>query len=147
MQVFRLVKPGVVDTVIAFDELPEALVANVKRGVCAGFPRHWKEFLGVKANEPAAQPFYLLDYMSRNSDRERWGEIVSYVKRNVDPSVRMLDKVEAMARPLAQDAYSDLTLEPEEVPIIPLPKREPALVGADEPEPKRRGRKPKEVAV
>jgi hypothetical protein len=148
MQIFRLVVAGTVDRVLGFDSLPESILTGVRRGPASGFPRHWREFLGVKHGDTKAEPFFILDYSSRNADKEKWQEISSYVKRNVDPSVRLLDKLEAMAEPLAQDTQSDLTLEPEEVPMIPLPVREPALVGGGseaeaEPAPKRRGRKPK----
>lgn len=142
MQVFRMVRGGIVDSVIAFDELPETMLINVRRGPCAGFPRHWREFLGVKHGDTHAEPFYILDYIGRNADKEKWQEICHYVKRNVEQGVRMLDKVEAMARPFSPDAYSEITLEPEDVPVIPLPKV--AKADSEEtPEPRRRGRRPK----
>jgi hypothetical protein len=56
-----------------------------------------------------------------------------------------LDKIEAMAKPVALDAHSDLNLEPEDVPVIPFPK----AAGDEKSEPLRapRTRKPESVTV
>lgn len=143
MQVFKLVKNGEPDRVIAFDELPESMIRTVRRGPIAGWPRHWREFMGVKRDDQYAMPFYILDYITMNADKEKWQEITSYVKRNIDPSVRLLDKVEAMAVRVAPDSYSDLTVEPEDVPVLKLPKAAAEPEAEAEEAPKRRGRKPK----
>lgn len=143
MQVFRLVNPGFVDRVIAFDSLPESLLTTVRRAPAAGFPRHWRDFLGVDRNDQTTEPFYTLDYITRNADKEKWSEIVSYVKRTVDPTVRLLDKVEAMAAPLAESSHSDLTLEPEQVPIIPVSTK--VDHAAPEAEPVARRGRPRKV--
>jgi hypothetical protein len=147
MQVFKLVRPGFVDRVLAFDELPATVMRGVRRGPIAGFPRHWRDFMGVKHGDTTAMPFYILDYITMNSDKEKWQEISSYVKRNVEPTVRMLDKLEAMAAPLATDSYSDLTLEPEDVPVIPLPKKPEGTTEdeVDEVETKRKRGRPAKV--
>ncbi len=145
MQIFKLVRGGQVDQVLGFDELPEAILSGVRRGPIAGFSRAWRDFMGVKWDDKAAQPFYILEYISKNADREKWQEISSYVKRNVEPSVRLLDKIEAMAVKLAPDSYTDVTLEPEEVPIIPFPKNKGPLV--EEPKPRRYGKKSEEAVT
>jgi hypothetical protein len=120
MQVFRLVQPGVVDRVIAFEELPKDLVEGIQTREPAGLPRNWKEF---------APKFYVLDYLSINNDIQRWEKIKSHVRRSVSPGVRLMDKLEDMAMPMAPNAKDALDLEPENVPVIPLPVEEKALAG------------------
>lgn len=120
MQVFRLVDPGVVDRCIAFNSLPKRLLAGVRRGLIEGFPRHWQDFMGVSKTDKDARPFYFLEYKMLNSDKERWQQISNYVRAAADKTVHLLDKIEDMAIPLAPDAYSQLTLEPEDVPVIPI---------------------------
>lgn len=144
MQVFKLVKSGYPDCVIGFDSLPDDLLKGITRGPIAGWQRHWFEFLSVPPKNKEAMPFYVLDYMSRNPDKQKWQEITSFVKRNVDPGVRLLDKIEAMAVPVASDSYSDVTVDPEDMPMIILPKAVETDLATDE-QPKRRGRKPKAV--
>ncbi len=136
MQVFRLVNGGAVDKIIAFDELPKRLVFGIKTKPMDGFPRFWHRWLienkstqtvslinketGIK--EDHEQPCtYLLEYKVVNADIEKWQEITNYVRKAVDLSVRLMDKIEDMAKPFAKDSASELALEPEEVPIIPIP--------------------------
>jgi len=149
MQIFKLVKPGQVDRVIGFDAIPEDLLAGIRRAPANGFPRHWKTFLGIDPKDKNPMPFYTLDFLTVNGDKEKWQAISSYVKRNVLPSFRMLDKIEDMARPLAQDSYSDLTLEPEDVPVIPIPSEEDLepVATAEEEKPKRIRKKKLEEAA
>ncbi len=131
MQVFRLVQPGVVDKVIAFDELPQPLVQGITKRPPTGLPRHWREF----ANE-----FYVLDYISTNNDKERWQKISSHVRRAVSPSIRLMDKLEDMARPMAPNSKDALDLEPEDVPVIPIPEEAEAPEAESVEAPKRVGR-------
>jgi len=114
MQVFRLVQPGVVDKVIAFDELPADLIHGITKREPAGLPRHWRDF---------APMFFVLDYVTTNNDKEKWEKIKSFVRRAVDPSVRLMDKLEDMAAPMAPNAKDALDLEPEGVPVIPIPEK------------------------
>jgi hypothetical protein len=138
MHIIRLIHPGQVDRVIAFDSLPDDLVAKCHAMSPDGFPRHWKKWLedvgskrtvekwnymkkiAYQAEEPC---FYNLDYIMINQDKETWSEIVNHVRRVCDPSIRLLDKFEDMAKPLAKDSYAELSLDTEEVPIIPLGKK------------------------
>lgn len=137
MQVIRLVKGGEVDKVIAFDSLPADLISGLRQNPADGFPRHWKSWLkevgcikksskwnhltatSYSVEEPA---FYIIEYIYVNKDKERWQEITNHVRKNCDPSIRLLDKFEDMAKPLALDAYQPLSLEPEDVPVILLQK-------------------------
>ena len=134
MQVFRLVQPGIVDKVIAFEELPASLMRGIKKLPSTGLPRHWREF---------APEFYVLDYISTNNDKERWEQISNHVRRVVEPSVRLMDKLEDMARPMAPNSKDAVDLEPEDVPVIPLPSKE--VASTDEEQPKR-GPKSKKTA-
>jgi hypothetical protein len=135
MQVIKLVHPGRVDKVMAFDELPKDLLEGVRTYAPHGFPRHWKQWLkdvGSKTKikyevdgkkmEREEECFFGIEYVTINKDKERWQEIVGYVRRNCDPSIRLLDKFEDMAKPLAPDSMQPLSLEPEEVPIISIKK-------------------------
>lgn len=128
MQVFRLVQPGIVDKVIAFDELPKDLVKGVTQRPPDGLPRQWREF---------APSFYILDYISTNNDKESWKKIVAYVRTHVSPSFRLMDSLEDMAMPLAPNAKDALTLEPEECPVIPIAEE----TKPEEIEPKRTGKR------
>lgn len=150
LQVFRLM--NMPDRVIAFDELPEDLVRPFEKCRTDGFPRHWKEFLGKKKNVIKVQPergidgkwhefppieetdcfFYLVDWTIGN-DEEAWKTICSYVKANAPKDFRLLDNIEDMAVPLAPNKTDGVTLEPEEVPVIPLPKPEIATPTQNEP--------------
>lgn len=141
MQVFKLIKAGVPDRVIGFDSLPEDILTNITRAPINGWQRHWFEFMGVNPKDKEAHPFYLLDYITRNSDKQKWQEISSYVKRHCTAETRLLDKVEAMAIPVAQDSYSDITIDPEDMPMIKLIHAEATPSAEEKP---RRGRPRKE---
>ena len=67
--------------------------------------------------------FFVLDYVTTNNDKEKWEKIKSFVRRAVDPSVRLMDKLEDMAAPMAPNAKDALDLEPEGVPVIPIPEK------------------------
>ncbi len=170
MQVLRLVDPGYVDRMIAFDTLPASLFRGVRMKDLEGYPRHWKNWLKdhnairvVKRwNEDLGKPVeveetftYILDYKFINDDKQKWQEITNYIRKAVDLKIRLLDKIEDMAVPVAKDAHSELGIEPENVPIIPIPlsatrqEAPPEIVKPGEEvtiEPKRRGRPPK-IAV
>lgn len=139
MNVFRLVDGGQVDRMIAFDSLPENLTAGIKTKPFDGFPSFWKKW-ALENNSLRMVPFsnpktgertsvkepcaFILDYKLVNDDKQRWQEIVNYVKKAVDLSVRLMDKIEDMAVPLAKDCYSELSIEPDQVPVIPIPQEE-----------------------
>jgi hypothetical protein len=115
MQVVRLIKPGQVDRIIAFDELPERLLRGIEKREPKGLPRHWTQF---------AKEHYYLEYDTLNAHEEKWKEIVAFVRRAVDPAVRLLDNIHEMALPMAPDSYQNLSLEPEDVvakALIPIP--------------------------
>jgi gamma-glutamylcyclotransferase (GGCT)/AIG2-like uncharacterized protein YtfP len=146
-----------VDKVMAFDTLPEELLKGLRPVFPSGFPRHWKAWLneiGSKAKvvytinkeevEKEEACFFGIEYVTLNKDKERWQEIVSYVRRTCDPSIRLLDKFEDMAKPLAPDSYQPLDLEPEDVPVIPLKK---TLIVKDSGDPVTTKTKQETVAV
>lgn len=172
MQVFRLVNGGEVDRMIAFDALPERLLTNIKTKPFDGFPRFWLAWAKEKGSmakfsraiadgkrEIVDRPCtYILDYKTVNQDKEAWEAITAYVRRAVDLKVRLKDKLADMAAPLSKDSYSELSLEPEDVPVIPVPVElitkqddlEPAEIITTEnvsDAPKKRGRPKKEMAV
>lgn len=127
MQIFRIVKGGFVDKVIGFNSLPKSILTGIKKGTTAGFPRHWKTWFETEAIDEHAKkgelnPFYILDYIAINADKEKWQEINSYVRRTVDPSFRLLDKLEDMCIPLAADPRTELNIDPENIAIIPIPE-------------------------
>lgn len=171
MQVFRLVKGGEVDRMIAFDSLPDRLLVNIKTKAFDGFPRFWLIWAKEKGSvrqftrtiedgkkETTLQPCtYILDYKMVNQDKEAWEAIGAYVRRVVDLKVRLKDKLEDMAAPLAKDCTSELTLEPEDVPVIAVPVEiitkeevtEPVEIITTEnvkDVPKKRGRPCKDIA-
>lgn len=169
LQVFRLVEGGHVDKMIAFDVLPERLLTGIRKRDLAGLPRYWKKFACEGINPSTREPVffhYFLDYKDVNSDKEKWGEIIAYVRRAVDIKTRLMDKLEDMAVAMAPDPKSPLELEPENIPVIAIPvelivpsdpqgliKEEEARLPNEKigietvsEEPKRRGR-PKKVAV
>lgn len=144
MQVFRLM--GMPDKIIAFDELPERLVKGFEQIKAEGFPKYWKKWMGEKemvtkipselnpvtgerrTYEPFVEKdsyFYVVDWGIKPAI-EKWKEIEGYVRNNVSSEFRLTDKLEDMAKPLAPDKISGITLEPDEVVIIPIPKE---LVG------------------
>lgn len=146
MQVFRLVKSGVVDKVIAFDELPKRLLDDVEMHLASGLPRHWRDFIGKQTKYTPPQPdknaitgkvemvgertdvgpyCYVLYYTEINKDIQRWQEISNFVRRAVSLQFRLMDKLEDMALAFAPDAASEIKLEPEALEengaIIPIP--------------------------
>jgi hypothetical protein len=144
MQVFRLM--GMPDKVIAFDSLPDRLLVGLDMTKAEGFPRHWKEWMGkqkrimrippernplngeVRTFKPIEEEdyfFYLVDWNIR-SQEDRWKEISDYVRLNAPQDMRIPEKLQDMAKPLAKDKLEAVALEPEEVPVIPLPKAESA---------------------
>lgn len=181
MQCFKLVNGGFIDKVIVFDELPERLTKNVRTKEAAGFPRTWAKWLGsigslrtvfktetsvdlarnwtFKHTPIGKEPcFFVLDYTDINADRERWREICDYLRMNVGPEVRLKEKVEDMALALAASPTMPLSVEPEDIPVIPVPPEviaEPIrhelvkpgeVIVVQETAPKKRGR-PKKVEV
>lgn len=181
MQVFKLVNGGFVDRVIVFDSLPERFTHNVRTREAAGFPRAWARWLAsigstrtvfktetsvdlarnytYKHTPMGQEPcFFLLDYSDLNADKQRWREICEYLRQNVGPEVRLKEKIEDMAMQLAPNSTSELTVEPEDLPVIPIPSEviaEPShkelvrpgeQIIVQETAPKKRGR-PKKVAV
>lgn len=168
MHVFRLVEGGVVDKMIAFDSLPNYMVRGIKTKPFDGFQSFWKRWAkehestrtmsvldpetGIKSDQEQPCTF-MLDYKMVNEDKQKWQEITNYVRKAVDLSVRLMDKIEDMAIKLSKDSYSELDIEPEQVPIISLPKPVSAKVedkdepvAAAEPIKKKPGR-PKKIAV
>ena len=140
MQVFRLM--GMPDKVIAFDELPEDLVKGFEMIKADGFPKYWKKWLGEKeittkvpselnpvtgqrrTFDPIVEKdsyFYLVDWNVKPVV-EKWKEVESYVRDRVPSDFRLKDKLEDMALPLAPDKISGITLEPDDVVVIPIPK-------------------------
>jgi hypothetical protein len=139
MQVFRFM--GLPDKVLAFDSLPERLCQGFEWVRADGFPRHWKEWMGkrdriikippekdfltggVRTFDPIKESdcyFFLVDAFLQPS-LERWKEVSDWVRQHVSKDVRLMDKLEDMALPLAPDKTSSVTLEPEDVPVIPIP--------------------------
>lgn len=136
MHVFRLVEAGRVDKMIAFDSLPKRLLTGIPMKDLDGFPRYWKAWLKengcvrtvkrwnaeTQRHDEMVETFtFKLDYRLINEDREKWQAISNYVRKAVDLKVRLMDKIEDMAIALAKDSYSELGIEPEQVPIIPIP--------------------------
>jgi hypothetical protein len=184
MQCVKLVNGGFVDKVIVFDELPERLIKNIQTREVSGFPRSWAKWLisigsvrDVVRTETTLTPdstykhsdgrfyfrytpigkepcFYVLQYTDVNADKETWRAIGEYLRMNVGPSVRLKEKIEDMAIALAPDSKTAIDIEPEEIPVIPVPNEsvapEKELVEHGEQilveEHKKRGR-PKKVAV
>jgi hypothetical protein len=153
LQVFRLVWPGRVDKVLAFDSLPPYFLRGIQKREAAGFPRNWKRWLfengctmviskteieldegGKPVRDKQGKPivksvikkdipaFYVLDYLTLNTDKEKWSQISQFARRVVDLKTRLTDKLEDMGKGFASDSYSQLELEPEDVPIIHIPK-------------------------
>lgn len=181
MQCFKLVNGGFVDKVIVFDSLPERFLKNVRTREAAGFPRAWAKWLAsigsmrpvyktetsvdlarnwtFKKTAIGMEPcFFVLDYTDTNADKQAWREICEHIRMNVGPEVRLKEKIEDMALHLAADPTKALEVEPEQVPVIPVPAEvavEPELHDLVKPEEtiivqetarKKPGR-PKKVAV
>lgn len=139
MQVFRFF--GLPDRVLAFDELPERMLEGFEMIKAAGFPRHWKEWMGTKKKiirlPPEIDPFtkqvrryepieevesffYLVD-ANLGQVMERWAEVEDFVRQHVSKDFRLKDKLQDMALPLSPDKTSSVDLEPEAVVVIPIP--------------------------
>lgn len=181
MQCFKLINAGRVDRVIVFDTLPERLCRTVKTRACEGFPRAWAKWLAeigsvrtvfktetsvdlarnwtFKHTPIGTEPcFFVLDYMDINADKEAWRNICDYLKANCGPEVRLKEKIDEMAIPLAGDSYKPLEVEPEDIPVIQVPSevaQEPThqdlvkpgeTIIVQETAPKKKGR-PKKVEV
>lgn len=146
MQVFRLM--DMPDKVIAFDELPERLLTGFEMIPADGFPRHWKEWLGKKKKYIQIPPekdfmtgqvrrftpieeenyyFYVVDAMLQPSV-EKWQEVCDYVRTHVSKETRLTERLEDMAKALAPDKISPITLEPEEVVCIKIEKEAAPLL-------------------
>lgn len=140
MQCFRIM--GLPDKIIAFDELPQELVKGFEMIKADGFPRYWKRWLGEKKivtkipdeidpitkKKIEYQPFteedsyfYLVDSTIKPS-LEQWRRVEEFVRNNVPSDFRLMDRLEDMAKPLAPDKVSGVTLEPEDVVVVPIPK-------------------------
>ncbi len=181
-QCFKLVNGGFVDKVIVFDSLPARLYKNVRTRETAGFPRSWAKWLAsigstrtvfqtsttvdlarnwtFKHTPIGQEPcFFVLEYTDVNSDKEAWRNICEYLRQNVGPETRMKEKIEEMAIALAPNSTSQLSVEPEDIPVIPVSSVEVAAeithqelvkpeetILVQESAPKKRGR-PKKVAV
>lgn len=180
-QCFKLVNGGLVDKVIVFDSLPERLYKNAATRACDGFPKAWARWLGEigstrtvfqtettvdlarnwkYTHTPVGKEpcFFVLQYTDINADKEMWRAICEHLRLNVGPEVRLKEKIEEMARPLAANATQPLEIEPEDVPVIPVPEEKVKEVShqelvkpgetifVEEAAPKKRGR-PKKVTV
>jgi len=140
MDVFRLM--AMPDRVVAFDGLPENLLKGFERCRAEGFPRHWKEWMGKKKVTIPVPPekdmltgavrrfdpiidedsfFYLVDWTS-NPSTEAWKNVCDYARQNVPQEFRLKEKIEDMALPLAPNKTDGVSLEPEDVVVIPLKK-------------------------
>lgn len=138
-QCFRIM--DMPDRVIAFDELPARLLEGFEMCRSEGFPRHWKEWLGKRKKVTKLAPerdpltgqirrfdplveedyyFYLVDW-TVNPVVEKWEEVCDFVKSHVDKDVRLMERIGDMAKPLAANKSDGVTLEPEEVTVIPIP--------------------------
>lgn len=178
MQAFRLVNGGFVDRVIVFDSLPDRLLKDIRTRQVSGLPRAWARWLAsiesvrpVMRTETIQHPdrsysfkytpigkepcFYILEYTDVNADKESWRFICEYLRQNVTPDVRLKERIEDMAIPMAATPKDQLAIEPEDVPVIPVPPEVSSNVSDDEilkadeqfivETPKKRGR-PKKVA-
>lgn len=150
LQVFRLVKPGKVDQILAFDELPKRLLTGIRK-LDESKTRGLREWLKEKGclekritkhmvakdtfeTVEVVFPFsYVLEYTAINQDKEKWQEIVNYIRRVVSPDFRLMDKIEDMAVPMAADCTSEITLEPEMIPVIPIIQPLTQSAASDDP--------------
>ena len=140
MQCFRLM--GMPDKVIAFDELPSDMLTGFELCKAEGFTRAWKSWLGPRKHTIKIMPeinpitgqkrmfdpmveedsyFYLVDW-NLKPNVEKWKQVEEYVRSRVPSDFRLMDKLEDMAKPLAPDKVSGITLEPDDVIVIPIPK-------------------------
>lgn len=114
MQIVRLVRPGKTDLIVGFDELPTRLL----NGIESVPTQHYK--LGSHWVSQAKQ-HYVLDFVVVNKDKEAWQNISNFVKRSVDRDVRLLDKIEDMAIPMASNSKVAIEIGPEDIPVIKIP--------------------------
>lgn len=180
MQCFKLVNAGFVDKVIVFDSLPERLFKNVRTRACEGFPRAWAKWLSeigsvqtvyqtetevdlarnykFKKTPIGKEPcFFVLEYTDVNADKEAWRHICDHIRQYVGPEVRLKEKIEDMALAMAPDSYKPLSIEIEDIPVIPVPTEHVApkaglvapgeVILSEELAPKKRGRPSKKIAV
>lgn len=146
MNVFRLM--DLPDKIIAFDSLPQQLLNGFELCRADGFPRHWKDWMGkIKRaiNIPAEKDhltgqvrkyppiyeedsfFYLVDWNLKPVE-EKWKEVCDYVRTHVSKDVRLKDKLEDMALPLASNKMEGITLEPEDVLVIKVLNDDPLVL-------------------
>lgn|SRR3990167_5226964 len=112
MQIVKLVENGKQDRMIGFDELPAKLLKDLKKDPLTRYPRGW---------EKHADSTYELFFKDINRDIERWAEIASFCRRTVDPSFRLMDKLEDMAVAVANNQTEDIRIYPDHLKIIPIP--------------------------
>jgi len=133
---------GMPDKVIAFDGLPKRFLEGFELCRADGFPRHWKEWLGktekitkippdkdfltgaVRKYDPIVEEdyyFYMVDW-TVNPVVEKWKELCEFVRTHVAKDVRLKEKIEDMALPLAPNKSDGINLEPEDVVVIPIPE-------------------------
>ncbi len=174
-QCFKLVNAGFVDKVIVFDELPDKLLQGVRTRGAEGFPRSWAKWLAsigsvrdVMKTETTVHPdrqitfkytpigkepcFFVLDYQDINADKESWRQISDYLRQHCGEKVRLKEKIEDMAVVLAPNAHVALDVEPEDIPVIPLPsdikeevKEDATIAEGEQIVIRKRGRPRKEV--
>lgn len=182
MQCFKLVNGGFVDKVIVFDSLPERLYKSARTRAADGFPRAWAKWLAeigstrtvfktetsvdmartwTYKHTPIGQEpcFFVLEYQDINADKEIWRNICEFIRTTVGPEVRLREKIEDMAKALAPNPTQQLDIEPEDVPVIPIPKEivsEPSreelvkhgeTILVQETAPKKKPGRPKKVTV
>ncbi len=181
MQAFKLVNAGFVDRVIVFDELPKRLMQGIKTRDVSGFPRSWARWLAdIDSTRPVLKTettqnhdrsytfkytpigkepcFYILEYVDINADKEKWNQICEYLRVNLGPDVRIKEKIEDMALRLAKDSTSSIDVEPEDIPVIPVPREtlkesspdeivKPGETIIVEEQPQKKRGRPRKVAV
>jgi len=122
---FKLVLPGEPDRIIAFDSLPKDLLAGIRRAPINGLPKYWRRWFENDAKHDFQKqpfPFYMLDYKLINKDKERWGQICEHVRKMTPDSFRLMDKLEEMGKRLANNCHAEVSLDPDEITVIPLKK-------------------------
>lgn len=139
MQVFRFMDSP--DRVLAFDSLPERLVLGFELCRADGFPRHWKNWMGkvklytkippekdfltgsIRTFPPIVEEdsfFYLVD-ATLNNHVEKWKDVTDFVRANVSKDIRLTERLEDMSKPLAANKTDSVSLDPEDVTVIPIP--------------------------
>lgn len=137
-QILRLI--GMPDKMIGFDELPEDLLSDLEMQNEKSLPRYWRDWIGERERVIKIKSY--VDPMTKkliecepirekgsytwtvdweiNSNQEAWSKIVSYTRQNVKEGFRLLDRLEDMAKPMSTNVSESITLEPEDILIIPL---------------------------